>query len=542
MRSFIKIVITICLLFSLTACDLTTKNNTITTPTPAPTATPEPTPSPEPEATPTPNPVYVDVPEGVLLNYLNYTIHKVSDDPLFKANGEVNTDVLESLIKIINDPKLEPLLREPKATWSSGLSYNGISYIETTAEDFSSFVVPNPSSMSSSGAVVIKLFETIPGSTGVHNGHLTEFTSQWWQLVYRATGYTEDVLTLWMMQPYRVTPFNGTRYDEWANNASDRFVDRLRAEGDNVWSGIQQGSVNTVLSDERISLGLPPCNEYFFEGNYNASIARSNLLRDTDFIIDRFNINSYLVVPSDLPGLWQSSVYQTGTNMNHEYFVTGRFFTTGAGRRTVGSEDEIDGLGATGLIWGDLRPFSLINGMDGFSVGPYSSNWPNTSVESTYDDLFWLPSDFEVRTMGFDKDSARSFTLLRDADNRTTALRANREVAVVEIDEDEDEETEDSEDIEEIEDITEDEDLPDTGRSGLWRLNGFDRAFDRDALGMPRGWITEQVWLRTQDSLGIGSVNVVTNRGSRYAYGVNQLAGMRPAVHLSITELLKEIE
>jgi len=539
MRLFIKIITIICLLFVFTACDFTTRNDTITTPTPTPTATPEPTPTPEPEPipAPTPEPVYIDAPDGVLLNYLNYSILKVSDDPLFKANGEINTEVLNSLIEIINNPKLEPMMREPKTNWSSGLSYNGVSYIETTAEEFSAYVVPNPTSMSNSGAIVIKLFETIPGNAGVHNGHLTEFTSQWWRVVYRATGYSEDVLTLWMMQPYRVTPFNGTRYDDLVGNSSDRFVDRIRDGDGNVWSRIPQGSVNTVLSDERISLGLSPCDKYFFEGNYHESIIRSNLLRDTGFIIDRFNIGPYLVTPGSLPGLWQSSIYQTGTNVNHEYFITGNFYTTTEGRRTVGSEDMIDGLGATGLIWDDFRHFSLINGMDGFSVGPHNSNWPNTSVVSTYDDLFWLPSDFEIWSMGFDKDSARSFTSLRDVDNRTTGLRQNREATTATFGDDE--ENANSEEGDGVEGEDENEDILDKGRSGLWRLNGFDRAFDSDALGLPRGWMTQQVWLRSQDSLGIGNVNIVTNRGSRYGYGVNQLAGMRPAVHISLSMLLK---
>ena len=76
----------------------------------------------------------------------------------------------------------------------------------------------------------------------------------------------------------------------------------------------------------------------------------------------------------------------------------------------------------------------------------------------------------------------------------------------------------------------------------MWRLNGFDSAFDRDGLGLPRGWMTEQLWLRTQDSFGIGNGNMVLYTGSRIGYGVHQLAGMRPAVHLSITELIGDGE
>ena len=115
--------------------------------------------------------------------------------------------------------------------------------------------------------------------------------------------------------------------------------------------------------------------------------------------------------------------------------------------------------------------------------------------------------------MGFDKDNALFQTFITDPDDRASILRTN----------------------------TEPENRPDhaNGRSGLWRLNGWDRAFDIDGLGFPRGWMTEQVWLRSHDGLGIGNANTVSNTGNRYGYGVNQLAGMRPAVHLSITQLLQ---
>jgi len=226
-------------------------------------------------------------------------------------------------------------------------------------------------------------------------------------------------------------------------------------------------------------------------------------------VFAQFDIEAYLVAPRNLPGQWQSSAYQTGTNTNREHYVSGQFYSTDAERGFVGSNYGNDGLGATGLIWGSHRHFSLINGKDGLSVGPYNGHWPNTTLESTYDDLFWLPSDFEVRTMGFDKDDARFQTFLTDANDSATILMTNRQP----------------------------EDRQGNGRSGLWRLNGFDRAFDIDGLGLPRGWMTEQVWLRSHDNLGIGNANTVSNTGNRYGYGVNQLAGMRPAVHLSITQL-----
>ena len=452
-------------------------------------------------------------PHSVMIDYELYEILRVSDRPLFNANGGINQDVLDSLMAILNDPQLDPLLRAPKWEWPGFLPFNNLApYTAITAADFSDFVVPHPTSMSHSGGIAIKLFETIPGQVGVHNRHLTEFTSQWWRLVYRATDDGNDVLTLWMMQPYRLTPFNGTRYDHMAWNEQDRFICRLRdPDQGSIWSRISPGTVNGVLSDERIALGLPPCNNYFFEGNFSASIARSNLLRDMKGVLNQFGVEAYLVAPRDIPGQWQTSAYQTGTNINMDYFATNQFYTTAADAGFVGSITPEGGLGATGLIWGTHRHFALANGKDGLSIGPYNGRWPNTAPVPTHDDLFWLPSDFEVRTMGFDKDNALFQTFIAHPDYPASILITN----------------------------TQPETRPDNanGRSGLWRLNGFDRAFDIDGLGLPRGWATEVAWLRSQDGLGIGSGNTVSNTGNRYGFGVNQLGGMRPALHLSITQL-----
>ena len=513
------------LVFTVVACSSGKKNESVT-PSPSPTSpqetSPTPTETPATLPTPTPEPVVPGVPEGVLISYLSYTIHKVSEDPLFKANGDIDTDVLESLMEVLNDPKLDPMLRAPKMTWPTGMLFEGKDFKEVTAEDFSNFVVPNPTNMSVSGAVVIKLFETVPEKTGVHNSHLTEFTSQWWQLVYRATDDDSDVLTLWMMQPYRVTPFNGTRFDRSAGTLADRFTDRVRAFGDNAFSRLDPGIINTVFSDERLSLGLPPCNNYFFEGNYSTSIIRDNLFRDTQAIIDNFNVEEYIATPESLPGYWQSSVFQTGKNMENEFYASGQFYRTDDNVEFTGSEDIVGGLGATGLIWDDFKFFALLNGMDGLSVGPFYSIWPNSFIEPTYNDLFWLPSDFEVRTMGYDKDDARVTTVLADAYSNNSMLVPNREIY-----------DEDGEII---------RNHIGTGRSGLWRLNGFDRSFDLDGLGLPRGWMTLQVWLRSCDSLAVGNANVVLNTGSRSGYGVHQLAGMRPAMHILISELKELID
>jgi len=130
-----------------------------------------------------------------------------------------------------------------------------------------------------------------------------------------------------------------------------------------------------------------------------------------------------------------------------------------------------------------------------------------------------LPSDFEVRTMGHEKDNALYQTFVRNPNDPLSDLTWNYNE-------------------------TPEEDrrygLGDPeGRSGLWRLNGFDRAFDSRILDVTSGWQAEQVWLRSVDVLGIGNANMIFHTGNRYGYGVNQLAGMRPALHLSLEELLQ---
>ena len=81
---------------------------------------------------------------------------------------------------ILDSPNLNPLLREEKAYWPSGLPFEyDTPFTAITASDFSNFVVPAPENASHSGAIIIKLFETIPNRYGAEHGYLTEFTSQW---------------------------------------------------------------------------------------------------------------------------------------------------------------------------------------------------------------------------------------------------------------------------------------------------------------------------------------------------------------------------
>jgi len=455
--------------------------------------------------------------EGHMMFYENHNILKVSTRPLFNADGEVNADVLGKLINIIDNPALDPMMRTVKEHWPSGMAYADAPFTYITAQDFSNFVMPDAADMDESGAIVIQLFEMVPDKYGVENGHLTEFTSQWWQLVYRSVYGESDVLTLWMMQPYRLSAFNGSRYDALLGRMDERYL-HINANGGLYWHAIQEYSQNTILSDHCIANNLPPSDQFFLENNYSASIIRANLLRDLDYLLAQFDVAHYLVAPKDVPGNWQSSRTQTGTNMLGQFYASGHF--TVYNTNYPGSTRANGGLGAVGRIWSFGRPhMNIINGKDGLSIGPFYNHWPHTNLVPTNSDLLWLPSDFETRTLGHDKDDATFQTFLITAHDPETTLRWNYEVP-------------------RHEDWRSSTTLH--GRSGLWRLNGFDRAFDSRVLDAPGTWEAMLVWHRSVDTLGMGTANMACHVGNRYGWGVQNLAGVRPALHLSIDQLRQQ--
>jgi hypothetical protein len=284
---------------------------------------------------------------------------------------------------------------------------------------------------------------------------------------------------------------------------------------------------NTIKSDECIVSNSEASDDFFLEANYSRSIARANLLRDLSGLLEHFGVEDYLVAPRNVAGAWQTSAYQTGTNSVGRFFVSGQFYTTpNAGERNEfiarfpGSADPADGLGATGLIWGSHLHFSLGNGTDGLSAGPVDGQWANTTFEPIHDDLMWLPSDFEIRTMGHNQDPATFQTFVDEPLNPISSLRFN-------WGKEEDARRENDSRI----DTT-------GGRSGLWELNGFDRGHNSAVIRGSNSWEPMLSWLRTGDGIAMGSANTVCHAGNRYSYGVIQRGGMRPAVHISLTQLL----
>ena len=441
---------------------------------------------------------------GKFQSYDSHHILRVSDKPLFKADATVDKRVLFNLIKIINDPSLDPMLREPMQAWPTGLPYSGPNFHAVTAEDFSRFVVSEPIDRDHSGAILIKLFETIPGIRG---NYLTRLSSQWWQLVYRAVDDERDVLTLWMYEPYRLSIFNGNRYGSLDENRTDERFIRVRKDGSYYYLRIAENQNNTIKDDYGRTSGAQ--GGYTMEGNYSASIARTNLLRDAEGLFNKIDVRQFIAAPADLPGEWQSSYFQTGSNYFGRFYLSGQFqeSNTSLGYLT-GTANMHYGLGAASRIWGNWDMFFHGNGMDALSVGPDNDQWRHSIITSAYQDLLWLPSDFEIRTMGHNKDNARFQTFIEFPDSRNSALITNR--------------------------IPEDRVDYVLGRSGLWRLNGYDRGYTRSKINVNRAW------LRSASSVSIGNINTVTPSGNRYEHGVINKEAMRPGIHLDISRLLHQ--
>ena len=447
---------------------------------------------------------------GKLQSYRSHNILRVSDRPLFKADGNVDKRVLFNLMSILNDPSLDPMLREPMRAWPTGMQYTGQYFHAVTAEDFSAYVIhdsirSNEVNRDYSGAILIKLFETIPGR---HNSSLTGLTSQWWQLVYRAADNERDILTLWMYEPYRLSVFNGSRYDSLDPDRVDERYFVMPKNGNYYRPNIKVSLNNTTKDDYGRRYGEQ--GGYTLEGNYSASIARTNLLRDAEGLFSRIDVRRFIAAPADLPGEWQSSYFQTGSNYFGRFYVSGQFQESDTEQGYItGSTNMLDGLGAASRIWGDWDMFFYGNGMDGLSVGPDNGQWRHTIAASAYQDLLWLPSDFEIRTMGHNKDNARFQTFIEFPDNYYSAQITNR--------------------------VPEDRYDFAMGRSGLWRLNGYDRGYTRKTIGVNRAW------LRSACTVSIGSINTVTPSGNRYEHGVIHNEAMRPGIHLDIKSLAAEL-
>lgn len=314
---------------------------------------------------------------------------------------------------------------------------NNVTYL--SAKDFGKYV-PDTTKTSTTSQIVVKLFETTNLKDDTSCVNLA--TAQYWQAVYRSTNSSNDVLTLYMCVPYRFAAFSES-YNAYYRSSYVRN--------------------DCVLKLYDVLAGGEEAN----------GIRSGGIFGDLD---------SYVVAPSAIPGLWQSSIAQTGTGTD----VGDSGYTAGVSK-----------IGPTGTV-------AINNGLDGWtnstiyngqSQTVLPTNWAESSYSSPYNDKLWIPSSYEV----IFKDST--------VDGEVSYL-TNENVASATINNGTSGSSSD-------------------GRSGLWELNGYDRAgyftWVRSAY-LPSEWGTDAM--------------VIDYDGTVYVAEAYDGAGrVRPALHLDLGKL-----
>ena len=185
----------------------------------------------------------------------------IDAEPLFTSDG-INTATLFSLINLVNDSKV----------WGSKtINSNGNTYL--TAKDFGKI------DSNGNGQIVVKLFDdkTITDANGLD---VSKATQLYWQAVYRSINNTQDILTLYMVDSYATAQFNP--------------------------------NTSTTLGDRT----------YTQNADYSKSILRHRyVLPLYDALVGAYDeLDDYIIAPQDIPGEWQSSLYQTSMNKNRKYY------------------------------------------------------------------------------------------------------------------------------------------------------------------------------------------------------------------------------
>lgn len=214
------------------------------------------------------------------------------------------------------------------------------------------------------------------------------------------------------------------------------------------------------------------------EGNYSASSLRTLVQNLYGTMKSSYSaLDQFVVAPNAIPGLWQSSSAQTANASN------GASFGLGSSAMRLSSSD-----------------YALQNGLDGLSA-PHS-RW-SKSVARAYTDKLWIPSNFEVAHTDSTRDGALS--MAGDHIDATLSGATNGPQG--------------------------------DGRSGLWELNGFDRA-----AGNPGQWTRSGSSLRNNKALFIsGEGGFIGDEETYYdpdiAHGLN---GVRVALHIDLKELAEQ--
>ena len=380
---------------------------------------------------------------STILDKTNSNAGKVTPNnikPLFKTDGKVDVEVLADLLNMIDSENV----------WN-GVTENTNASTYLSAKNFGKYGTQNgwTNDQKGNAQILVKLFETTTSTTNSAN----TATAQYWQAVYRSINGENDVLTLYMCRPYTTAQFNPS--------------------SDKTYNG----------------------KTYRYEGNYSQSYLRDKTvlpLYDTLKTTYSESLDKYIVAPNAIPGLWQSSAYQTSANSSRATYGTG-------------SSGYMDGSASYGLN----------NGLDG--QGTKHTSWRGT-IDTNYTDKLWVPSGFEVLHTGYGQNAESTLQgtgRLYDEAN---------DIIYLNIDSSKGGTYKDAGAI--INSGANTSSHTNANRTGLWELNGYDRA--------SASW----AWLRSGVSSGSGyNAREIHFGGNHYDRNVDDYRGVRVALHLNLGAL-----
>ena len=388
--------------------------------------------------------------------------------PLFKTGGTVDAEVLADLLNMVDS----------ESVWK-GTTENTNAPTYLSAKNFGQY--GNLTGNKAGNAqILVKLFDTV----GETDSNINQFTSQYWQAVYRSirdkNGTLNDVLTLYMARPYLTSQTFDSSY---GNYSTSDIRDVILAD------------YTTLIGDDYFS----KADQYIVAPYQLSSSGASDMSKTT------VENGTYLNL-----GGWQSSAYQTSARG-----LTSKTPSISSGNNWMsGTTDEIH-TGASGYCdaadssWG--YEYGVNNGLDGLGDGWKS--W--SSIDTNYADKLWLPSGFEVLHTGYGQTATSQLQntgRLYDEANDIIYLDSNYSKATAGIN---------------SEAYTSSH--KNANRTGLWELNAYDRASN--------SW----AWLRSGYSSDDYSARGLSWDGDDRNDGVNYTGGVRVALHLSLGALTKEL-
>ena len=285
-------------------------------------------------------------------------------------------------------------------------------------------------------------------------------------------------------------------------NVTDNHLDLFTSQ---YWQVVFRST-----DDNKDVLTLYMCSPYYYEilfqnadymeGIYSNSVVRQVLNNVYSSLTNEYqNLENYIALPAELPGNWQSSINQTSAkNANGELYV----------------DENGNSYGASGFsAYGGIQnSYSLNNGLDGESA--VHNDWTQIIQDCSYDAL-WLPSTFEVFHTGFAYGDNTTTITGSSFDNSYVLSRLNNSA-------------ESNADLN-VNGSTQD------GRTGLWELNAYDRAYPIYSW-LRSGISVSAIWAMVSVLDGDCGYDGTAGHGGTYQYGV------RPAIHIDLNKFLTDIQ